>query len=224
MAINSSKILEVYESLDRGRRKLYTLNAVPGTSVYGETLIPTPRGEFREWNAAKSKLASYILKGAQNIGLRKGNTVLYLGCASGTTVSHVSDIIGAEGLIFAVDISPIVMRDMIFLAQKRNNIAPILENASFVDRLAKRASAVDVLYQDVAQRNQVDIFLKNAEVFLKEKGFGILAVKARSIDVAARPRELFRVVRGQLEKKMTIVDYKELDPFQKDHCLFMVKK
>ncbi|HIH05494.1 TPA: fibrillarin-like rRNA/tRNA 2'-O-methyltransferase [Candidatus Woesearchaeota archaeon] len=224
MTITPSRIFEVHEAQDGRKRRLYTLNAVPGTAVYGEMLIPTPRGEFREWNAGKSKLASYILKGAQGIGMRKGSSVLYLGCATGTTVSHVSDIIGEEGMVFAVDISPIVMRDMLFLAEKRGNIIPILENAFHVDRLAKRISAADVLFQDVAQRNQVEIFLRNADLFLKDRGYGLLAVKARSIDVAAKPRDIFKAVRKQLEAKMTIIDYRELDPFQKDHCMFMVKK
>ena len=224
MAITPSKIFEVYESIDRGRRKLYTLNAVPGSSVYGEALIPSPEGEFREWNAGKSKIASYILKGAQNTGIRKGSSVLYLGCATGTTVSHVSDIVGPDGAIFAVDISPVVMRDMIFLAEKRKNIIPLLENAFYADKIAKRACAVDVVFQDVAQRNQVDIFLKNVDLLLKEKGYGMLAVKARSIDVAAKPRDIFRMIRKQLEGRVTITDSRELDPFQKDHCMFMVKK
>jgi len=122
MTILPSKIFEVFEANDRGKRKLYTLNLVPGESVYGESIIPTPRGEYREWEAQKSKIASYILKGAQNIGLRKGSSVLYLGCSTGTTVSHVSDIVGPEGIVFAVDMSPIVMRSMIFLCEKREKV------------------------------------------------------------------------------------------------------
>ena len=78
MTITPSKIFEVHETFERAKRKLYTLNAVPGEAVYGETLVQTSRGEFREWNAAKSKIASYILKGAQNIGLPKGNSLLSL--------------------------------------------------------------------------------------------------------------------------------------------------
>ncbi len=224
MVISPSKIFEVYEAQDRGKRKLYTLNMVPGTDVYGEMLVFGKMGEFREWNPGKSKLCSYILKGAQNVGIRKGSSVLYLGCASGTTVSHISDMAGEEGIIFAVDISPSVMRDMLFLSEKRSNIAPLLESASHVDKLLERVSLVDVLYQDVAQRDQVAIFLKNAEMFLKEKGYGLLAVKSRSIDVAARPRDIFKQVRAQLEKSVTVIDARELDPFQKDHCMFMIKK
>ncbi len=224
MTILPSKIFEVFEANDRGKRKIYTLNANPGEEVYGETLIPTPRGEYREWVTQKSKISAYIQKGAQNIGLRKGSSVLYLGCSTGTTVSHVSDIVGPEGIVFAVDMSPIVMRNMIFLCEKRRNIAPILESATHPERLAKKVFAVDMLFQDVAQKNQVDIFLKNAELFLKDKGLGLLSVKARSIDVARNPKNIFIEVRKQLEQKMIVVDARELAPFQKDHCMFAVRR
>ena len=45
----------------------------------------------------RSKLAAAILGGVENIWMKPGSKVLYLGAASGTTVSHVSDI-GFGGL------------------------------------------------------------------------------------------------------------------------------
>src|SRR3990167_4400625 len=181
--IKQSRIFEVFESEERGRRRLYTQNLVIGRTVYGEGLVKQDDAEYREWDASKSKLASTILKGSPNVGIRKGNVVLYLGSASGTTVSHVSDMVGSDGFVFAVDIAPRVMRDLIFLCYERKNIAPILADSNKVDILKERVSAVDALYQDVAQKNQVEIFLKNVNLFLKEDGYGLLAVKARSIDV-----------------------------------------
>ncbi len=221
--IAKSKIFEVYESQGK-RRQLYTINLVPGKHVYGERLIKEKDDEYREWDASKSKLAASILKGSPNIGIRKNDVVLYLGSASGTTVSHVSDIIGNEGLIFAVDIAPRVMRDLIFLSYQRKNIVPILADSNKVDKLKERISAADVLYQDVAQKNQLDIFIKNVNLFLKNDGYALLALKARSIDVTKQPRQIFREVKEQLEKNMTIIDYRELDPFQKDHAMFICKK
>ncbi len=223
MAILPSKIFEVFESLGR-RRKLYTKSLDPGNKVYGEYLVVENGIEYREWNPGKSKLAAAILKGAQNIGIRKGSIVLYLGCASGTTVSHVSDMIGSEGMVFAVDLSATVMRDMLFVAERRENIIPILESASHINELAKRICMADIVFQDIAQRDQVGIFLNNVDVFLKDGGYGLLAVKARSIDVTARPKSIFAQVKSQLEKKVTIIDYRELDPFQKDHCIFIIKR
>ncbi len=221
--IIKSRIFEVYET-DGRRRSLLTLNLTPGKRVYGEKLFSQDNLEYREWDPSKSKLASSILKGSPNIAIRKDDYVLYLGAASGTTVSHVSDIVGANGLVYGVDISPRVMRDLIFLSYDRSNIVPILADSNKVDDLKQKISAVDVLYQDVAQKNQVEIFLKNVDLFLKEKGYGLLALKARSIDVTKKPLQIFREVKAKLEKEMTIIDYRELDPFQKDHCMFICKK
>lgn len=221
--IQKSRIFEVYESHGK-KRQLYTLNLAPGSNVYGERLVKENGFEYREWDASKSKLAATILKGSPNTGIRKNDAVLYLGSASGTTVSHVSDIVGHEGLIFAVDLAPRVMRDLIFLRYKRKNIAPILADANKADILKERISAVDVIYQDVAQKNQVEIFLKNIKLFLKEGGYALLAVKARSIDVTRQPKQIFRDIKEKLEKNIIIIDYRELEPFQKDHAMFICRK
>jgi len=221
--ISKSRIFEVYESKEKFRQ-LYTLNLVPGSNVYGEKLVSENNIEYREWDASKSKLASSILKGSPNIGIRKNDVVLYLGAASGTTVSHVSDIVGNEGFVFAADLAPRVMRDLIFLSYKRKNISPLLLDASRTDLLKERVSAVDVVYQDVAQKNQLEIFLKNVHLFLKNEGYALLALKARSIDVTKKPRQIFAEVKKELEKSLAIIDYRELEPFQKDHAMFICKK
>ncbi len=222
--IAKSKIFEVYESRDGRRSQLYTVNLTPGRNVYGERLAKENNTEYREWDPFKSKLAASILKGSPSIFIRKNDTVLYLGCASGTTVSHVSDIIGNEGFVFAVDISPTVMRDMVFLSYGRKNIAPLLSDANKENELKEKICAVDVVYQDVSQKSQVDIFLKNVRLFLRHGGYGLLALKARSIDVTKNPRHIFKDVKENLEKHLTIIDYRELEPFQKDHCMFICKK
>ena len=220
--VTKSKIFEVYESEGK-RKQLYTINLVQAQNVYGEKLFNENGIGYREWDPFKSKLAASILKGSPNIGIRKNDVVLYLGSSFGTTVSHVSDIVGNEGMIFAVDIAPRVMRDLIFLCYKRKNIAPILADANKVDKIMERVSAVDVIYQDVAQKNQIDIFLKNVGLFLKNDGYALLAVKARSIDVTKQPKQIFKEIKDVLEKSLTIIDYRELEPFQKDHCMFICK-
>ena len=145
--IKPSKIFEVYESSER-RRQLYTINVVAGQQVYGERLVNENGIEYREWDAFKSKLAATILKGSPNIGIRKGDAVLYLGSASGTTVSHVSDIVGNDGFVFAVDIAPRVMRDLIFLCYGRKNIAPILADANKINKLIERVCSTMRLLSD----------------------------------------------------------------------------
>jgi fibrillarin-like pre-rRNA processing protein len=219
--ISKSKIFEVYE--DRPKRKIYTLNLSPGKAVYNESLIRQNNIEYREWDPYGSKLSAAIMNGCRNIFLRKDDVALYLGSASGTTVSHVSDIVGKGGFVFAVDIAPRVMKDFLFNLDSRGNIASILANANHVKELVNRLCLVDILYQDLAQRDQVEIFLKNVKMFLKKDGYCILAVKARSIDVTRQPKHIFKEVREELENHMTVIDSKLLEPYQKDHCLFICK-
>ena len=134
--ISKSKIFEVYE--DRANRRLYTINLSPGKRVYDEQLVKQNNIEYREWDPYGSKLAAAILNGCNNIFLRKDDVVLYLGSASGTTASHVSDIVGKDGFVFAVDIAPRVMRDLIFNCEERGNIAPILADANHIKELMER--------------------------------------------------------------------------------------
>ncbi len=219
--IKKSRIFGVYEDK---KRKLYTINLTPGKRVYGENLVKENGIEYRGWNPRKSKLAAMILKGCPNIFIREGSVVLYLGCSTGTTCSHVSDIVGNNGFIFALDFAPRVMREMIFVTEFRRNIAPILADANFPESYLDRISQVDVLYQDIAQKNQLEIFLKNIDFFLKPGGFALLVVKARSIDVSEKPKLIFSKIRGELEKSLKIVDSRTLEPYELDHMMFICKK
>uniref|UniRef100_A0A0D9XMK6 Fibrillarin n=1 Tax=Leersia perrieri TaxID=77586 RepID=A0A0D9XMK6_9ORYZ len=83
---------------------LCTKNMVPGESVYGEKRISVQnedgtKVEYRVWNPFRSKLAAAVLGGVDNIWIAPGTRVLYLGAASGTTVSHVSDIVGPARIV-----------------------------------------------------------------------------------------------------------------------------
>jgi fibrillarin-like pre-rRNA processing protein len=224
MAISKSRIFEVYEEKGRRQTFIYTKNLNPGMQVYDERLIISQGDEYRQWDPKKSKLGAAILKGCQNIGIRKGDIVLYLGCSTGTTPSHISDIIGEDGFLFGLDFAPRVLRDFVFLCEKRKNMTALLEDANHPENYADKICQVDVVYQDISQRNQSEIFLKNCDHFLKKGGYGLLAVKARSIDVTKEPKKLFNEIRAVLEKQMIVVDYRILDPFETDHCMFIVKK
>ncbi len=222
--ITRSRIFEVYEEEGKRRKSIFTKNLTPGKNVYGEKLVSQQTIEYREWNPAKSKLCSAMMMGCSDIKIRKGDVVLYLGSASGTTVSHVSDIVAEKGFVFALDFAPRVVRDLVFLSESRPNMAPILADANRPEKFQGRVSQVDIIYQDIAQKNQVEIFLKNISLFLKDSGFALLAIKSRSIDVTRKPSQIYRQVREELEKHLTIVDYRELGQFQKDHCFFICKK
>ena len=213
----------IYES-EKGKKRLFTINLSPGKKVYDEALIKEKGIEYREWNPRKSKIAAAIMKGASQIGIRPGSIVLYLGCASGTTCSHVSDIVGKNGFVFAVDFAPRVMREMVFVCEQRNNIMPIMADANNTESFEKYITMADVIFQDIAQKQQAEIFLKNCRKFLKKGEFGLLSVKARSIDVAKKPRLVFQEIKEKLEKELVIVDYRTLEPFELDHCIFICKK
>ena len=219
--MKASKIFEVYED---NRENLYTVNLTPGRKVYWERLVKDKNQEFRSWDPKRSKLAATILKGSPDVGIRKNNVVLYLGASTGTTVSHISDIVGKGGFIFALDFAPLVVRNLVFVAEQRKNIAPILADANRPEKYADKVSQVDIIYQDIAQKNQLEIFLKNINLFLKKDGFALLAVKARSIDVSRKPRVIFSELRQRLEKEIKIIDSRVLEPYQLDHIMFICKK
>jgi fibrillarin-like pre-rRNA processing protein len=209
---------------EKGRKiKLYTPNLTPGQRFFDEDIEKSGGTEYRHFDSRRSKLAAAIQKEISQIGIKEGDCVLYLGASHGYTPSFVSDIIGEKGFIFALDFAPRVVRDLVFLSEKRKNIAPILGDANRPETYASRVINVDIVYQDVAQRNQAEIFLRNCDMFLKSGGFGLLAVKSRSVDITKNPKQVYMEVRQMLEKKITIVDYRTLDPFEKDHCMFVVK-
>ncbi|MFH1848625.1 MAG: fibrillarin-like rRNA/tRNA 2'-O-methyltransferase [archaeon] len=214
-----SRFAGIYQDGNR----FYTASLAAGR-VYDEYLVKEGGVEYREWDIRKSKLAAGLVKGLSQVGMWPGNVVLYLGCATGTTVSHISDLVGADGFVFALDFAPRVMREMVFLCEARRNIAPVLADANRPSTYADKVCLADAVYQDIAQRNQAEIFLKNCDLFLKKDGFGLLCVKARSVDVSKKPKAVFREVRDMIEQHMTIVDYRELAPFEKDHCIFVCKK
>ncbi len=53
------------------------------------------------WNPFRSKLAASIVGGIEQIYMKPGSKVLYLGGASGTTVSHVADLVGPVSFAFS---------------------------------------------------------------------------------------------------------------------------
>lgn len=223
--MKQSRFKGIFEMKKGKKEVLLTKNLDPGRTVYDENIVREGKDEYREWNPQKSKLSAAIIKGIKEIGIRQGSVVLYLGASYGTTVSHVSDIVGKEGFIFAIDSAPRVVRDLVFLAEERKNIAPMMFSANAPEEYKEKMTGdVDVVYMDVAQRAQAEMFLKNVGMFLKKEGVGLLAVKARSIDVTKNPKKVFEEVRKKLERHLKIIDSKFLDPFEKDHMMFACRK
>jgi len=209
---------------DDGSRRIATKNLVPGQRVYGERVIKFNGEEYRVWNPNRSKLGAAILNGLRHFPIKPGSTVLYLGIASGTTASHVSDIVGWEGKIFGIEFSPRVLRELVPIVEERRNIVPILGDATKPIGYRALVTKVDVIFEDVAQPTQAEILIDNARVFLKEGGYGILSVKSRSIDVTKEPEQVFNEVEKELASYFKVVERLSLEPYEKDHALFVVKK
>jgi len=202
---------------------LLTRNLVPGVSVYGESLPVEAAVEYRRWDANRSKLAAYLKCGGRRWPFGEQASVLYLGAGSGTTVSHISDIC-ARGLITAVEVSSRSFRNLLTLAERRANLVPVLGDASKPQTYAGRVGTVDVVYQDVAQRDQESIFLKNMGM-LRSGGTGFLIVKARSADVTAPPTRVFAAAKEALMSSgFSVMDVRSLAPFQTDHAAVVVTK
>lgn len=225
MKILRTDINNVFWLIRKGKKILVTKNLTPGYSVYGEKLYNVGGVEYRQWIPNRSKLAAAIYKKIKKIPLDEGYKVLYLGAASGTTISHVSDIIWKSGIAFGVDIAPRVTRDLVFVAKRKKNIVPILADASRIELYEFFVPKVDFVYQDIAAPNQIDIFIKNVENFLKNNKYGMIAIKARSIDVSRPPSEIFKESERKLkEMGYKIVDKKRLEPYHKDHIMILIKK
>jgi len=205
-------------------RDLATLNLDKGNSVYKEVLVKDGKNEYRMWNPKRSKLGAAIMKNIRGVNIKKGDKVLYLGAASGTTPSHVSDIVGKEGYVFCLEMSARVLRDLVFVAESRKNMFPILADARSIDSYKNMVPECDVIYQDIASPQQTDILIRNCDEFLKDGGYVYFAVKSRSIDVTANPNKIFQEVEKRLKSHFKIIDKKRLEPFKKDHMFFVLEK
>jgi fibrillarin-like pre-rRNA processing protein len=219
---------EIYQAiLDDGAHRLATRNLAPGRSVYGERLIHFKGVEYRVWDAFRSKLAAAILKGVQTIPIKPEHRVLYLGAASGTTPSHVSDIVGIKGHVYCVEFASRSIRDLINnVVTYRSNMSPFLEDARSPEKYAMYiAGKVDTIYCDVAQPEQAKLAADNADVFLKEQGWLMLAVKAQSIDVTKEPSVVFQQEAKVLKSRgFKIEEIVGLEPYDKAHAMIVAQR
>ena len=203
--------------------EIATRNLTPGINVYGEELI-TEDVEYRLWNPRRSKLAAALLNGLENLEIKNDDKVLYLGASTGTTVSHISDI-AYDGKIYAVEFSPVTAKKLTRLSRQRPNIYPILGDATKPREYMNIVEKVDLLYCDVAQPTQSELFMKNMKIFTKEDGLGMITLKARSIDVIQKPKKIFKQEEKKMkEKGFKIIEKIKLEPYEKDHVAFLVEK
>lgn len=211
-------------NFDDGAKRPATVNLAKGSQVYGEQILSEKGRELRIWDPYRSKLSAALLRGLKLFAFNPKISVLYLGASSGTTASHISDIVTQDGIIYCIEFAPRVMRDLVQVCASRTNMIPILADARSPESFVQIPQLVDVLYQDVAQPNQAEILIQNARRFLKSGGTAYVAIKARSIDVVEKPTKIFQREEKKLTRAgFTLVDRLSLEPFTADHIFISAR-
>lgn len=207
-----------------GQKRLATINYIEGNQVYGEKLYKKSGIEYRIWDPFRSKLAAALTIGLEVFPIKDGSRVLYLGASTGTTVSHISDIVGHKGIIFAVEHASRVARDFLDrVANLRKNIVPILQDARHPKQYFSVYGKVDVVYSDIAQPDQTEIAITNCEMFLKDGGYLFLVIKTRSIDVTKSPKKIIENEIKKLQSSFSVIQNIDLQPYDKDHAMVIAR-
>jgi len=218
---------EIYwATLEDGARKLATKNLAPGKNVYGERLVRFKMVEYRLWDPYRSKFAAALLKGLETVPIQPDHKVLYLGAASGTTASHVSDIVGEGGHVYCVEFASRSIRELVNnVCAFRYNMSPILADARLPERYSTLMGKVDDIYCDIAQPEQARVLADNADLFLVNGGWVMLAIKAQSIDVTKEPSEIYeREINTLKARGFQVEEVVHLEPYDKAHVMIVAKK
>ena len=203
-----------------GEEKLATQNLVPGNQVYNEKLVQSKGVEYRIWNPFRSKLAAAIINGLKDFPFNQKSDVLYLGVSTGTTISHISDIVNQGGTIFGIEHASRVARDFLDrVASHRKNIIPIIQDARKPEDFFSVYKKVDAVYVDIAQPDQTNIAIENCKLYLKSSGYLLLVIKTRSIDVTKDPKGVIKSEIKKLESLFEIKQTIDLHPYDKDHAM-----
>ena len=214
-------MIEIFEGVYKLNNKIATKNLVPRLKFFDEEIIIIDNKEYRVWNPFRSKLAAAIKNGLKNFLIKRGMKILYLGIGSGKTASHISDIIGNKGIIYGVDKSKRAIRDLLILCNYRKNIFPILEDANFPEKYSFIKN-VDLVYCDISDKREVEIFIKNMKFFHVK--YGMISIKAKSIDSRLAPFEIYQKSEETLtQNKFKILEKIDLEPYEKAHCFFVVE-
>lgn len=205
-------------------KKIATKNLIKNFKISEEKLMEAGDAQYRSWDPYHSKLSAAILKGLKNLPIKEGSKILYLGAASGTTASYVSDIVGKNGLVYCVEFAPRSMRDLIGVCEKRKNMLPLLNDARKPEEYERDVvGKMDVVYCDIADPLEIKIFIENSKKFLKKEGYGMIAIKSQSIDVTKNPKEIYEAALKKLSEKFRILEKMDLSPFTEDHLFAVVQ-
>lgn len=217
---------EIYwATLENVSRRLATRNLAQGKNVYGERLLKYRGVEYRLWDPFRSKLAAAIVKGLETVPIQSNHKVLYLGAASGTTASHVSDIVGERGHVYCIEFAPRTIRELVNnVCAFRPNMSPILADARLPERYSPLLEKVDDIYCDIAQPEQAKVLADNADLYLIEGGWIMLSIKAQSIDVTEAPPIVYKREIGILAARgFQVKEEIHLEPYDKAHAMVVAQ-
>lgn len=229
-------IFSVPDPKNPNKRAIATKNLTPGRVYYGERLVHLPlredekatNAEFRLWDPFRSKLSAAILNGLQQVPIREGTTCLYLGASTGTTLSHLSDVVGESGRIFAVEMAPRVARELLEkVVRYRRNIVPIIADARHPEQFPSIYGDLTVVYCDIAQPDQTEIAITNCEKFFDSQKGGtlFLVVKASSIDALKEKAKVFDEQTRILKKAgFEVLQKIDLEPYDRNHAMIVSEK
>jgi fibrillarin-like pre-rRNA processing protein len=189
-------------------------------NYYTKDLITSKK---RLWDPNRSKVCAALKKNIKSFPIKDDSKILYLGVAEGYTISYISDII-PNGLAIGVDISAHSMLKFYLLCKQRYNLAPILKDANKLEEYKNIINfKFDIIIQDIAQKEQLGILIKNADLFLKEKGYVMLSLKTTAIS-QGKTKNIINEQLEEFKKYFKIIDKKRLDPFEKKHIFIVGQK
>jgi fibrillarin-like rRNA methylase len=202
------------------RTELFTETVGSLPPVYGERWVHDGRRSFRAFEPGRSKLSAGIVREWTGPVPTVGESWLYLGAATGTTASHVADLVGPEGRVYAVERSPRPFARLLALARRWPNLLPILADAREPRELSALVPPVQGVYADIAQPDQVSIVRANAELFLVGRASGVvLALKTASMGRERDPAGHLAAAQQELAGRVDLVPPVRLDPFHRGHFL-----
>ncbi len=215
-------LTELFGNVYRVEGRLATKSILPGKKAYTEDVVRIGKDEYRLWNPYRSKLAAAILNGLKHFEFKSGSSVLYIGAATGTTASHVSDVV-RDGRVYCIELSERNMRELVRVCEDRANMLPILADARYTDTYKDMVEECDIVYQDASAREQAKILIMNSK-FLKKDGYAYFVIKSQSVDVSKDPKEVFESELALLKDHFDVVEKVNLEPFDKLHMFVVLRK
>ncbi|MGP8072888.1 MAG: fibrillarin-like rRNA/tRNA 2'-O-methyltransferase [Thermoplasmata archaeon] len=202
------------------RTELWTETVGVEPTVYGERWAYSAGRAYRSFEPARSKLSAAIVRDWSGPLPEVDDRWLYLGAASGTTTSHVADLVGLSGRVYALERSLRPFGRLLALARRWPNLYPVLADAREPRSYSGLVPLVRGLYADIAQADQVEIVRANAALFLEGPGAGLLlALKTASMGRDASAPQHVRRAEEDLGRYFDLEPSVRLDPFHRGHYL-----